>query len=345
MLSGFKTNLRSGNVSALYSLDFLPPFSSTLSAMDRVSSSSLLLRPLPPREQAPCCSNLTWLMTRIANSSLTPVSLNAPTYLVIDDLDYLAVIAYSDKLYRFNRTTMAQVSSKWIASNCTAMSYYNKQYFISESICLEADIVYIVCHVGCGTASTSMVYAISTSNLSSITNISVPSEPRDVKFIRNGTVMLVSMLMPNTIGFYNVSSNNRYTLTSNMSAPGLPYSMYRVNDTLLHVSILWVLTPIHTLVNTGGMGGWTWGSFPATRSSAFTSNFQSTFDACGRMWVSTTGFGIRIFDATGSQSLYNWSRTIGMNGIVVTEKFDVYIADVLYDLVTGYYPHIQQCTS
>ena len=95
-------------------------------------STLILLKALPPRQQAPCCSNLTWLMTRIANSALPPVSLSSPTYMVIDDLDYLAVTSYNDKLYRFNRTTMAQVTSTWIANLCISVSYYNKQYFVGE---------------------------------------------------------------------------------------------------------------------------------------------------------------------------------------------------------------------
>ena len=95
-------------------------------------STLILLKALPPRQQAPCCSNLTWLMTRIANSSLPPVSLTSPTYMVIDDLDYLAVITYGSNLYRFNRTTMAPVISKSIGPGCTALSYYNKQYFVGE---------------------------------------------------------------------------------------------------------------------------------------------------------------------------------------------------------------------
>ena len=102
-------------------------------------STLILLKALPPRQLAPCCSNLTWLMTRIANSSLPPVSLSSPTYMVIDDLDYLAVITYGSNLYRFNRTTMAPVISKSIGPGCTALSYYNKQYFISESKFLESN--------------------------------------------------------------------------------------------------------------------------------------------------------------------------------------------------------------
>ena len=97
-------------------------------------STLILLSPLPPVNQAPCCSNLTWLMTRIKNSALPITYLLNPTYLVIDDFDYLAAIAYNDKLYRYNRSTMASVSATSVAAQCVALSYYNKQYFVGTIV-------------------------------------------------------------------------------------------------------------------------------------------------------------------------------------------------------------------
>ena len=95
-----------------------------------VNSTLILLSPLPPVNQAPCCSNLTWLMTRIKNSTLPVTSHSSPTYMVIDDLNYLAVISFNDKLYRYNRTTMSLITSRTVASSCVALSYYNGQYFV-----------------------------------------------------------------------------------------------------------------------------------------------------------------------------------------------------------------------
>ena len=103
-------------------------------------STLVLLKPLPPREQAPCCSNLTWLITRMANSALPSIPLTKPTYLVIDDLDYLAVMSYDAKLYRYNRTTMAHVSSILVASQCRSISYYNKQYFVGKCMVIALEI-------------------------------------------------------------------------------------------------------------------------------------------------------------------------------------------------------------
>ena len=97
------------------------------------STTLILLQPLPARAQAPCCSNLTWLMNRMISSALPVTAFNAPTYLAIDDEDYLGVVAYNDKFYRFNRTTMAQLSSKVIATLCVSVTYYKGKYFIGKS--------------------------------------------------------------------------------------------------------------------------------------------------------------------------------------------------------------------
>ncbi len=97
------------------------------------NSTIIFLSPLPPVNQAPCCSNLTWLITLMNNSPLPPVPIGNPSYPVIDDLDYLAVLDSSWFLNRYNRTTMAYISSTFIPY-AYALSYYNKQYFFSEYI-------------------------------------------------------------------------------------------------------------------------------------------------------------------------------------------------------------------
>ncbi|CAF1592459.1 unnamed protein product [Adineta steineri] len=57
----------------------------------RNDSTFILLSSLPSRDIAPCCSNLPWLIKRITNSSLSSISLNTPSYLVIDDYDELVI--------------------------------------------------------------------------------------------------------------------------------------------------------------------------------------------------------------------------------------------------------------
>jgi hypothetical protein len=74
--------------------------------------------------------------------------------------------------------------------------------------------------------------------LTSIKNISVPSDPRDVIFIRNGSVMITSIAGTNHVVFYNLISPTSYVLISTLTAPNTSYFLYRVNDGLLHVATL-----------------------------------------------------------------------------------------------------------
>jgi hypothetical protein len=98
-----------------------------------MNSTIIFLSPLPPVNQAPCCSDITWLMIRMSIPILSLAASTAPGYMVIDDLDYLAVLMSNSYLYRYNRTTMALNSTVQISSS-VALSYYNKQYFISKYI-------------------------------------------------------------------------------------------------------------------------------------------------------------------------------------------------------------------
>ena len=193
--------------------------------------------------------------------------------------------------------------------------------------------------------NSSRQYVLSTATLTSITNISIPDDPRDVIFIRNGSVMIVSVAGSPQLAFYNVTSPTSYQLIYTLNAPGPPYALYPVNDTFLYVAILATNTPIYTLIYNETQSNWSWVSIPTTRTSLTTSNFQATFDPCGRMWVAEKGYGIRIFDSTGTRSLHNWTLSTGLNGILMTKNFDFYAADFIFDRIFSYRSNITQCTS
>jgi hypothetical protein len=95
----------------------------TYTMESNINSTIILLSPLSPINQTPCCSNLTRLITRISSSSLPTVFLTLPNYIVIDDLDYLAVLSSDIVLNRYNRTTMTLVSSTSM-SYSPSLSYY-----------------------------------------------------------------------------------------------------------------------------------------------------------------------------------------------------------------------------
>ena len=132
-LSGY-TNVRLLNIftNGSCQLFFTLPYTYTLQHND--DSTLIFLVPLPLPTQAPCCSNLTWLVSRIKSAALPPVTLDTPGNIVIDDLDYLAVLSSDDTLLRYNRTTMTLVSSTSVGSQCVSLTYYNRQYFVGRQI-------------------------------------------------------------------------------------------------------------------------------------------------------------------------------------------------------------------
>lgn len=94
-------------------------------------STIILLSSLPSVNLAPCCSNLSWLITRIQSSQKSSLNVNKPKYLVLDDNDYLAVISNADDLIRINRATFTRISSDSY-DDPKALSYYDKKYYMSK---------------------------------------------------------------------------------------------------------------------------------------------------------------------------------------------------------------------
>lgn len=156
--------------------------------------------------------------------------------------------------------------------------------------------------------------------------------------------MLVSLAGTNRIAFYNVLSSTSYTLTSTITTPNTPYNMHRVNDSFIYLATMTANSPIYILTMNSS-GSWIWNSLPATRSTSSSYNFHTIFDPCGRMWISVKGYGIRIFDSTGSRSLYNWTLTSGLNNIALSDTFDFYAADFNGAKIHSFRPNIDRCTS
>lgn len=185
----------------------------------------------------------------------------------------------------------------------------------------------------------------STANMANIANITMPYYPTDYVFIRNGTVMIVAVQSTQTISFYNVTSPTSYKSVFNLSAPSIPNTLYRVNDTSLYMATNMLADPIYTLTYNISTNSWIWGNLSLTKPAGITVNFQSAMDPCGRLWVSVAGYGIRIFDTYGTNLLYSWPVSILYAGIALSKQFDFYATDWLNGKVVYYPSRIGQCTS
>jgi hypothetical protein len=102
-------------------------------AMETNNNSTLiLLKPLPAPGVAPCCSNLSWLISAINASQQASGNVTNPSFLVIDDNDYLVTVTYGGPLVQFNRSTMSVVRNSTPVTLATGISYYNGIYYIRE---------------------------------------------------------------------------------------------------------------------------------------------------------------------------------------------------------------------
>ena len=130
--SNFSSDILALNSYTNGSCQLFPQLPSTYTMESNNNSTLILFKPLPPMPVAPCCSNLSWLISTINASKQASASVNHPSFLVIDDSGYLATVSYLGSLVQLNRSTMNIVRSSTPVASATAISYYNGMYYIRE---------------------------------------------------------------------------------------------------------------------------------------------------------------------------------------------------------------------
>jgi hypothetical protein len=95
------------------------------------NSTLILFQPLP----APCCSNLTWLLTQIQRAQISSSSyvLN-PTFLSIDSANkLLSVMSYNSLRTLFNPTNLSLIiNTTSVGPNCAIASQYGNLFIASK---------------------------------------------------------------------------------------------------------------------------------------------------------------------------------------------------------------------
>ncbi|UJR36267.1 hypothetical protein I4U23_028997 [Adineta vaga] len=276
------------------------------------NSTLILFKQLPARNLAPCCSNLSWLMTKLSTSPQISANMTKPTFLILDDNNYLVTVGYRGPLVQFNRTTLNVIQSSLVVNDATSISYHNGFYYLAD------------CPSNC------VINILLTKNLSfPIASIPITTTVvRNIAFIRNNSLMLIASNSKNQTLFFDVLSTTNYTpSTPSFMTVNRPCGVQAVNDTFIYITSWFAsttITPVSTLTYTNNT--WLLSSLPNTTPTGSQKIFQTTIDSCGRLWLAITGLGIRIFDPWGNTLLYEWSVTTANK--------------ILY-----YNPNILQCTS
>ena len=96
------------------------------------NSTLVLLKPLPPRDLAPCCSNVSWLINQINASQQESTNVSNPGYVIIDDNNYLVVLSYRVSFSQYNRTTLNMIRNITSVVSPTSLTYRNGFYYIRK---------------------------------------------------------------------------------------------------------------------------------------------------------------------------------------------------------------------
>lgn len=72
---------------------------------------------------------------------------------------------------------------------------------------------------------------------------------------------------------------------------------------------------------------WSKSTLPITQVTAYEYLTDAVIDPFGRIWTIVEGFGIRIFDPSGTISVGNWTLSDGLLNILILDNYELIIID------------------
>jgi hypothetical protein len=288
-----------------------------------------LLEPLS--KYAPCCSNLTWLLTQI-QSQTKSLGIPSITGTALDSSDNRLGIVASTKLQLISATTVSTLNfSTNIPTGSQPVSYHQGLFY-----------------VGIFPVSTPYMFHIySALNLTKIGNMSfTQGGPQRIVWLFNDTLVCILLQINSNISranFYNWPSNilNQSVILGISNAYGLGKAPN--NDDFVFIT-------------DGSWGGGVWQlkttlPYNFTRFASSASNIESptslTIDGCSRLWVVFVKFGIRIYDINSHSLLSAWNLSStypALYDIVLTNQYQLYLADKTVGKLISYGSQLK-CTN
>ncbi|CAF0905640.1 unnamed protein product [Didymodactylos carnosus] len=312
-------------------------FPTSFDVVDSPNSTLYLFQSLPNRtiinNTFPCCSNLTWLLSKVKTATKQPTQvISQPTFLVIDDNNYIVTVSQNDTLIQMNPKNLTIMHTATVKSQSRSLSYVNGLYY-----------------VGSGNSTSYALDVYYTKNVSLVTDLSGPSSyfgaPKQAVFLYNNTVMVLVTQLPSnsSVLFYQINSSINYTLINKLVLNiSVAYGLSRIDDYSIYLTTSNSNSYIYKLSTTGILQEWTLTQF-AGRTTAGNTPAGTAIDSCNRLWVIMKGAGVWIYDQTGIL-IGTWSGSTTLSDIVVTIGYNVYLADNGNNKIWSYQPNIQ-CTS
>ncbi|CAF1366713.1 unnamed protein product [Adineta steineri] len=258
---------------------------------------------LHPLTDVPCCSDLSWLLDRIKFASEPSGSVTQPTKGIHP-----------------------------LPSGYKCVTAYYRRGFL---------------FMGCNIPSGLVIFK-ETDVTTPLSQINMPLNGRGVSFARNDTLMFgVSQFGNSSIYIYNInwtpnistSIVQTFTPTSSSS-----WAIDTVNDSFPLMTSWDSSTPVYAIESSSGTNK-TWSRIPMDATKTGSTEFlgDAVTDNCGRIWMVVYGFGIRIFDPSGTILLANWTRSTGLSNILLLANYELFVTDYDGNSMYHFNPNLQ-CT-
>ncbi|CAF1399656.1 unnamed protein product [Adineta ricciae] len=280
-----------------------------------IKSTLLLLHPFT---DTPCCSDFSWMLDRMKRSGRpSSATVPKPTLLSIDSTNrFLSSMQYKGKFYRFHRTNLSLEGIYSLpAGYICASSIYKRGYIF----------------FGCDTPSALMIFK-ETNLASPLARINMTQWIRGVSFARNDTLMFVAVQEGDYgVYIYNISWTPQIFVSLAKTFPPIVdqmWTIHTVNDSCVLTTCWSTNEPVYKIQSpTMTSMSWSRKSLPTTKVTGSNSLGEAVTDPCGRIWVVVYGFGIRIYDQSGTILLGNWSLTTGVANILLLDNYEVFVTE------------------
>jgi hypothetical protein len=266
-----------------------------------------------PNESRCCMHDWNQTVTKLTAAIKNETNVTAPRCLVIDNHGYLVTIEETEhQIVRYDPRTLKLINKTLISSTSIfALAYHQEKYFIA---------------LGDNT-----ILVVDSNNFTKINSIS-SSEidgPRDIIFLYDGRVMVVSSFKNNRILFFqrsNTSSTNYTFFARENTSFSKPHGLWYVNNSCFYVTS-WDEAAIYSYTS---FNNTSWKVKLLVNASAVgisSSGSHLLIDKCERIWLVTYSNGIYVFDKEG-----RWlgQVTIDSNAIIdalVTDNYVVFVSD------------------
>ena len=288
-----------------------------------------LLKPL--QVYTPCCSNLTWLMSRIKSvqNTMSISSIRSITF----DTD-------RNRLGTVGSNVLRLVST----DSFTLVSLNQSLPINTQAITYHADLFY----VGIFPATGRTFYIYSALNLTLVKRMNfTQGSPQRIIWLYNETLVFILLQRSATV-YSLVNLYNWPSLTLNNSIQINITNAYGLgkapdDDRFIYIS------------DASPYGGvWrirTSSPYNITQFTLSSSNSESAanvvVDSCNRLWVAFYGFGIRIYNISSGATLYSWNLIATypqLYDLILTDQYQLYLADASTSKLVRYGLPIQ-CTN